>query len=179
MLTVLCGMVPSSLLVWAGPNSAVTGETGGGVASPQKSSELNKPPGEHSDFISFTVRLWQLQKKFFFQHPKRGGSRFTKLLWQCANLPFQLLYRAVFISSSPSLSSHSLTSFLVAVRPVQTSSHSALLVIYQPNGTVVCLSFCLSMSLFSFIVAVQPFASGSCCNVHLLLRESDGFFGWC
>lgn len=70
MLAALCGMVPSSLLVWADPNSAVTGETGGGVASPQKSSERNKP-SKHNDFISFNVRLWAAPKEVLLPTPKK------------------------------------------------------------------------------------------------------------
>lgn len=134
MLSVLCGILPSSPLVWAGPSGAVTGETGGGVASPQKSSELNKPPSTHKDFISFSVCLRPAPKELLLPHKKRGGSRNTKLLWQCANLPFQLLNLTIFffILSPLSLSSHSLTSFLLVVQPVQTSSCCALLPIYLP-----------------------------------------------
>lgn len=125
----LCGVLPSSPLVWAGPSGAVTGETGGGVASPQKSSELNKPPSTQ-DFISFSVCLRAAPKEVLPPHTKkRRGSRYTKLLWQRANLPFQLLDLTIFYS----FSSISLSSFLVIVQPVQTSLCSVLLLIYQPK----------------------------------------------
>ena len=71
MLSALCGLLPSSPLVWAGPSSAVTGETSGGVASPQKSSDLNKPPSEHKDFISFSVRLQAAPKEVLLPHKKK------------------------------------------------------------------------------------------------------------
>lgn len=131
MLLVLFGILPSSPLVWAGPSGAVTGETGGGVASPQKSSALNKPPSTHKDFISFSVCLRAALKEVLLPHTKkRRGSRYTKLLWQqSANLPLPLLDLTIFYS----LSSITLPSVLFVVQPVQTSSRSALLLIYQSS----------------------------------------------
>lgn len=57
---------------WAGPSKhGVTGETGGGVASPQKSRELNKPPSAHTGISFHSAQAYrQLQKKFFF-HPTK------------------------------------------------------------------------------------------------------------
>lgn len=131
MLLVLFGIFPSSPLVWAGPSGAVTGETGGGVASPQKSSALNKPPSTHKDFISFSVCLRAALKEVLLPHTKkRRGSRYTKLLWQqSANLPLPLLDLTIFYS----LSSITLPSVPFVVQPVQTSSRSALLLIYQSS----------------------------------------------
>lgn len=131
MLLVLFGILPSSPLVWAGPSGAVTGETGGGVASPQKSSALNKPPSTHKDFISFSVCLRAALKEVLLPHTKkRRGSRYTKLLWQqSANLPLPLLDLTIFYS----LSSITLPSVPFVVQPVQTSSRSALLLIYQSS----------------------------------------------
>lgn len=99
------------------PLAAVTGETGGGVASPQKSSELNKPPGKHKNCISFTVCLGAAPKELLLLLKKRRGSCCTMPLWQCANLLFQHLDLTIFYPSS------SITG------PVQTSSLSALLLI--------------------------------------------------
>lgn len=102
MLLVLFGVLPSPPLVWAGPSGAVTGETGGGVASPQKSSALNKPPSTHKYFISFSVCLWAALKEVLLPRTKkRRGSRYTKLLWQqSANLPLPLLDLTIFYSLS-------------------------------------------------------------------------------
>lgn len=141
--------MPSSPLVWAGPSSAVTGETGGGVASPQKSSELNKPPSTHKDFISFSVCLRAAPKDVLLPHTKkRRGSRYTKLLWQRANLPFQLLDLTIFYSfSSISLLSfaHLLSSRRSACANVFTlcfiAHLSALMALWS-----VFLSVCLCLS---------------------------------
>lgn len=92
-------------------------------------------------------------------HKKRGGSRNTKLHWQCANLPFQLLDLTVFffyfiIPSPPSLSSYSLVSFVAVVQPVQTSSRSALLLICQPliAPSSLVLSVCFVLSICFWVL---------------------------
>lgn len=97
MLSVLCGVLPlPPPLVWQCPSSAVTGETGCSLASPQKSGELNKPPGKHK--ISFTLCSWATPKEVLLPPPqKRTGSCFTKPLWLPANLPFQLLDLTIFL----------------------------------------------------------------------------------
>lgn len=129
MLLGLCGALPPSLWVWACPLGTVTGETAGSVASPQKSSELNKPP---ISFHSVCVLTGSSKRSSSSIVQKRRGSCFTKLFWQCANLPFQLLDWTVFISSPPSLSSFS-HQLSCCVQPLQMSSCCALLVIYQPK----------------------------------------------
>lgn len=151
MLSVPCGVLPSSPLVWAGPSIAVTGETGVGVASPQKSSELNKPPSTHKDFISFSVCLWAAPKEVPLPHTKKEEEVVTQ---SCSGsvqifLSSSLTWLVFFIPSPPSLSSYSLVSFVVVVQPVQTSSRSALLLICQP--LIAPSSLFLSVFLLSAI----------------------------
>lgn len=63
----LCGIRPSSPLAWA---SLVTVATGHGVASPQKSSVLNKSPNIAGGF-RFIQRLWAALKEVLLPHKKR------------------------------------------------------------------------------------------------------------
>lgn len=70
MLSVLCGVLPlPPPLVWQCPSRAVTGETGCSLASPQKSGELNKPPGKHK--ISFTLCSWATPKEVLLPPSKK------------------------------------------------------------------------------------------------------------
>lgn len=70
MLSVPCGVLPlPPPLVQQCPSSAVTGETGCSLASPQKSGELNKPPGKHK--ISFTLCSWATPKEVLLPPPKK------------------------------------------------------------------------------------------------------------
>ena len=97
----LCGTLPSSPLLWAGPSGAVTGGTGGGVASPQKSSGLSKHPRIHRDFLlSFSACSWAALEEVFLPCQKRGGSCYTMPPWQCSNLPLLLCDAAIFYSLS-------------------------------------------------------------------------------
>lgn len=97
----LCGIRPSSPLAGA---SLVTGATGHGVASPQKSSALNKSPNIAGGF-HFIQRLRAALKEVLLPHKKgkknRKGSGDTMVLWQRANLPLLLLDLAVFFIPSP------------------------------------------------------------------------------
>lgn len=100
LLLLLCGIRPSSPPAWA---SLVTGATGHGVASPQKSSALNKSPNIAGGF-HFIQRLRAALKEVLLPHKKeknRKGSGDTMVLWQCANLPLLLLDLAVFFTPSP------------------------------------------------------------------------------
>lgn len=149
MLSALCGTVPSSLLVWAGPNAAVTRETGGGVASPQKSSGLNKPQ-----------RLNFIQCASVGSSKRRSSSNTRKeeeVVSQSCSGNVQIFCTGLFL-------------FLLLHHSVQTSSRSALLLICQPEW--LCgLSFFLSahVSVLCYCVTVKPSASGSCYKSQLLL----------
>lgn len=180
MLSVLRGVLPCPPLVWAGPSSAVTGETGGSVASPQKSSELNKPPNKHTDFISFSVCLRAAPKEVPLPHRKRRGSRYTKLLWQCANLPFQLLDSTIFCSCSciTLLSfSHLLSSCRSACANVFTLcfiAHLSALIALRSLFLSVCLCLCsFLLSLSSHLLLGLVVMPTCCCPIAL----ADCFFG--
>lgn len=173
MLSVLCGVLPSSPLVWAGPSVAVTGETGGGVASPQKSSELNKPPSKHKDFISFSVCLQAAPKEVLLPHTKKE----EEVVAQSCSGSVQIflsssLTRLFFIPSPLFLSPPLVMSFGLCKRLHALLYCSSI----SPNSSTVFISFCLSTSLFSFIVAVQPSAPGCRCNAHFLCVKSNCIF---
>lgn len=89
-------------------------------------------------------------KEVPLEHPKkRRGSRFTKLLWQCANLPFQLLDLTIFYSFS------SITRLPFADLLLGRCAASA--------NVFTLVFYCSSIKMNrTFIVAVQPSASGSC-----------------
>lgn len=170
MLSVLCGVLPPPdppPLVWAGPSDEVTGETDGGVASPQKSSELNNPPRKHKDFISFSPRSRAAPKEVLLPPSKE-----EEVVSQSCSGSVQIflsssLTRLFFILSPPSLSTSFLLSFGLCKHLHVLLYCSSI----SSNSAILFSSFCLFMSLFSFIVTVQPSASGSC-NAHLLSGES-------
>lgn len=96
----LCGVRPSSPLAWV---SLVTWATGHGVASPQKSSALNKSPNIAGGF-RFIQPLQAALKEVLLPHKKeknRKGSGDTMVLRQRANLPLLLLDLAVFFLFLP------------------------------------------------------------------------------
>ena len=167
MLLVLRGRMPSSPLVWSGPSGAVTGETGGGVASPQKSSELNKPPSIHQILIHSVCAYRQLQKKFFFQAKKRRGSCLTKLLWQCANLPFGLLDSTIFYSFCVTLLSFS---YLLSC----LYKHLHALLYCSSISRIAAPSFFLSVYVSFLFCCCCPAICFSC-NAHFLYVKSDRF----
>lgn len=117
MLSVLCGVLPlPPPLVWQCPSSAVTGETGCSLASPQKSGELNKPPGKHK--ISFTLCSWATPKEVLLPPSKKEQEVVSQS--RSGSLPAPWL-DYFFIPSPSLLSSHSAASFLVLLRPMQAS----------------------------------------------------------
>lgn len=151
-LSALRGVLPSSPLVWTGPSAAVTGGTGGGVASPQKSSELNKPPFHtHKDFISLhsACAHRRLQKTFFFQAEKkkeRRGSRYPSGSGRVQISLSSRLTRLLFIPVSPPF-------------PLPSGLCERL----HAGGFVAHRSGPMAPGLCSL-----PSAAGSCCNVHCL-----------
>lgn len=90
----VCGVSPSSLLVWGVPSAFVVARRSGrSVSSGGKPSELHKPP--RKCLVLFSVCL---QAVFHPPPKRRGGSRLTKLLWQRENLPVQNLGPTIFNS---------------------------------------------------------------------------------
>lgn len=121
MLSVLRGVLPSSPLVWAGPSAAVTGETGGGVASPQKSGELNKPPLQHTRILFHSVCAHgQLQKKFLHCTEKE-----EEVVTQSCPGSVQIFLSSsltrLFFSYSSSISLLSLAHLLYSRRPASAN----------------------------------------------------------
>lgn len=103
MLSVLCGVLPlPPPLVWQCPSSAVTGETGCSLASPQKSGELNKPPGKHK--ISFTLCSWATPKEVLLPPSKKeqevvSQSRSGSLqIFPSSSLTWLFFYSFAFIA---------------------------------------------------------------------------------
>lgn len=117
MLPALRGALPYPPPLWAGPSDEVTGETGVGVASPQKSSELNKPPRKHKDFISFSPRSQAAPKEVLLPHTKKEEEVVSQSCSGSAQIFLsRSLTRLFFIPSPSSLSLSFLLSFVQCKR---------------------------------------------------------------